>query len=61
MHWSSNDFSFGYPPPPWTDTQTGVKTLPSRRTTYAGGNKGSVSVPVNEVFFPMSRKQDELS
>ena len=28
----------GYPPL-WTDTQTGVKTLPSRRTTYAGGNK----------------------
>ena len=41
MHWSSNDFSFGTPPPTpslWTDTQTGVKTLPSRRTTYAGGN-----------------------
>ena len=27
------------PPSLWTDTQTGVKTLPSRRTTYAGGNK----------------------
>ena len=31
------------PPPPWTDRwmegQTRVKTLPSRRTTYAGGNK----------------------
>ena len=34
---------YGYPPPPlWTDRlmegQTRVKTLPSRRTTYAGGN-----------------------
>ena len=25
-------------PPLWTDRQTRVKTLPSRRTTYAGGN-----------------------
>ena len=25
-------------PPLWTDRQTCVKTLPSRRTTYAGGN-----------------------
>ena len=36
----------GYPPsgpgwgtPLWTDRQTRVKTLPFRRTTYAGGNK----------------------
>ena len=33
---------YGYPPPPmwterWMDGQTRVKTLPSRRTTYAGG------------------------
>ena len=28
-------------PPLWTDTQTRVKTLPSRRTTYAGGNEKS--------------------
>ena len=28
-------------PPPWTDRQTHVKTLPSRRTTYAGGNYGT--------------------
>ena len=28
-----------YPSPQeWTDTKTSVKTLPSRRTTYAGGN-----------------------
>ena len=25
----------------WMDGQTRVKTLPSRRTTYAGGNDGS--------------------
>ena len=29
----------GLVPPLWTDRQTRVKTLPSRRTTYAGGNK----------------------
>ena len=32
----------GNPPPPpqvWTDTQTHVKTLPFRRTTYEGGNE----------------------
>ena len=28
---------YGYPPPP-VDRQTPVKTVPSRRTTYAGGN-----------------------
>ena len=29
-------------PPLWTDRQTRVKTLPSRRTTYAGGKYRSV-------------------
>ena len=27
------------PPPPPVDRQTPVKTVPSRRTTYAGGNE----------------------
>ena len=27
------------PPPPHVDRQTPVKTVPSRRTTYAGGNE----------------------
>ena len=31
-------WTWTWDPPLWTDTQTGVKTLPSRRTTYAGGN-----------------------
>ena len=31
-------------PPLWTDRQTRVKTLPSRRTTYAGGNNCPESV-----------------
>ena len=29
----------GYPPRPGVDRQTPVKTVPSRRTTYAGDNK----------------------
>ena len=39
---------YGYPPPVdrqidgWMDGQTRVKTLPSRRTTYAGGNKNDI-------------------
>ena len=33
----------GVPPPLWTDRQTPVKTLPSRRTTYAGGNNRNAS------------------
>ena len=37
------------PPPPWTDRimmdgQTRVKTLPSRCTTYAGGNNTTITV-----------------
>ena len=36
------NYGMGTPPPLWTDRlmdgQTRVKTLPSRRTTYAGGN-----------------------
>ena len=31
------------PPPLWTDRQTRVKTLPSRRTTYAGGKNSNNS------------------
>ena len=31
-------------PPLWTDRQTHVKTLPSRRTTYAGGNNTNVLI-----------------
>ena len=37
---------YGNPPPMWTDRimdgRTRVKTLPSRRTTYAGGNKTEI-------------------
>ena len=49
------------PPPPvdrqidgwmdgWMDGQTCVKTLPSRRTTYAGGNK------VQVIIFKLNKK-----
>ena len=30
--------TLGYPLPPGVNRQTPVKTVPSRRTTYAGGN-----------------------
>ena len=39
---------YGYPPPRcgqtdwWMEGQTSVKTLPSRRTTYAGGNNDKI-------------------
>ena len=32
------EMGYIYPPPPHVDKHTPVKTVPSRRTTYAGGN-----------------------
>ena len=43
---------WGTLPPPWTDRQTPVKTLPSRRTTYTGcKNRSGVSrkIPVPQI------------
>ena len=47
IFWSKCSGMFRYPPPPlwtdrWMDGQTRVKTLPSRRTTYAGGEYGNL-------------------
>ena len=41
-----------WPPPPWTDRQTHVKTLPSRRTTYAGGK---------DIVLPFEIRKDDTN
>ena len=43
----------GLTPPLWADRQTRVKTLPSRRTTYAGGKNTLTSDEWKRQFFPV--------
>ena len=48
--WPPPSWTEDWPPPPrgqtesWMDGQTRVKTLPSRRTTYTGGNKRGTQI-----------------
>ena len=54
------------PPPPPVDRQTPVKTVPSRRTTYAGGNKKvfinhSLFVGASSPSFKIDTSQEQES
>ena len=57
------NYGMGTPPPPlWTDRlmdgQTRVKTLPSRRTTYAGGNYKSIALLIIDNFIMTMMSED---
>ena len=49
-----------YPPSPPVDRQTPVKTVPSRRTTYAGGNKYITNLELVYLFCVTASKVQSL-
>ena len=48
--WDGDGDGDGVPPPPCGQTHTPVKTVPSRRTTYAGGKYVKTEVTMVDLF-----------